>query len=239
MQQYYITNKIFENEPVVFNKEQTHHIVKVMRMKNNDRVYVVDSESKKYIVEIEVGEPTLGHIVEKVTTSSEMGIRIYLAQGLIKGERWDYFLQKACEFGATDIIPLVLKRNVVKVNEGYDKKIERFNKIAQEAGEQSKRDVLPIVHKPLTLKELVKLDSDVKLVAYECDAGSTALKEQLSKEMKSIIFVAGSEGGFDESEVQFLKENGYEVVGLGPRILRAESASIYFLSALSYEKGLV
>lgn len=239
MQQYYVNYNIDESQKVEFDKEQCHHLLKVLRMKSGDVVYVVDTDANKYVVELEVGDTVYGRIVKRHEATSEMGIRIYLAQGLIKGDRWDYFLQKACEFGATDIIPLVLKRNVVKVNDGIDKKIERFNKIAKEAAEQSKRDILPKVHKPMTLKELVKLDADCKLVAYENVAGSTALKDSLSKPIESIIFVAGSEGGFDSEEVAYLKENGYQVVGLGPRILRAESASLYFLSALSYEKGMI
>ena len=239
MQQYYVNYNIDENKEVIFDKEQAHHIMKVLRMKTSDVVYVVDSNANKFVVELEVNDNVIGHIIKRHDKSSEMGIRIYLAQGMIKGDRWDYFLQKACEFGATDIIPLVLKRNVVKVNDGIDKKLERFNKIAKEASEQSKRDILPVVHKPMTLKELVTLEADVKLVAYEDVAGSTALKDNLSKNINSIIFVAGSEGGFDSEEVIYLENHGYHIVGLGPRILRAESASLYFLSALSYEKGMI
>ena len=239
MQQYYVNYKIDETQLVEFDKEQSHHLLKVLRMKSGDTVYVVDTDANKYVVELEINESVYGRIIKRHELTSEMGIRIYLAQGLIKGDRWDYFLQKACEFGATDIIPLVLKRNVVKVNDGIEKKVDRFNKIAKEAAEQSKRDVLPKVHMPMTLKELVKLDADCKLVAYEDVAGSTALKDSLSKPMESVIFVAGAEGGFDIEEVEFLKEHGFHVVGLGPRILRAESASLYFLSSLSYEKGMI
>lgn len=239
MQQYYVNYSINTDMLVHFDDEQCHHIMKVLRMKSGDKVYAVDVNEMKYLVEVEITDTVIGHILEKKESSNEMGIRIYLAQGLIKGERWDYFLQKACEFGATDIIPLVLKRNVVKVNDGYEKKIERFNKIAKEAAEQSKRDILPVVHKPITLKELIGVDADMKIVAYENEAGSASLKDLLCQDIHSIIFVAGSEGGLAPEEVEFLEENGYHCVGLGPRILRAESASLYFLSALSYEKGMV
>ena len=240
MQQYYLKYIQNENDIVSFDEEQSHHIVKVMRMKNNDRVYVVDKDVKKFLVSIEImGNKAIGHVIEKIESKSEMGLKIYIAQGMIKGDRWDYFLQKSCEFGATDIIPLVLKRNVVKVTDGFEKKLERFNKIAQEASEQSKRDILPVVHQAMNLKELVKIEADLKLVAYEASNLDVSLKELIKSEFQSVLFVAGSEGGLDKEEVTFLQENGFHVVGLGPRILRAESASIYFLSSLSYEKGMI
>ncbi len=236
MQQYFL-DSVVENE-IIFNKEQKHHIQTVMRMKSGDEVYVVDKDMKKYKVTLAIDEDVHASSFEVVNKSSEMGIRIYLAQGMIKGDRWDYFLQKSAEFGATDIIPLILKRNVVKVNAGIDKKLVRFQKIVQEAAEQSKRDILPMVHQPMSIKDLKKIDADLKLVAYENRAGEATLKDLLKEDVHSVIFVAGAEGGFDESEIKELEAEGFHVIGLGPRILRAESASLYFLSCLSYERGM-
>ena len=95
MQQYYVNYNIDESQKVEFDKEQCHHLLKVLRMKSGDVVYVVDTDANKYVVELEVGDTVYGRIVKRHEATSEMGIRIYLAQGLIKGDRWDYFLQKA------------------------------------------------------------------------------------------------------------------------------------------------
>lgn len=236
MQQYFL-DSVVESE-ILFNKEQQHHMKTVMRMKSGDVVYAVSKDMTKYKVTLEINEDVKASSFERIPSVNEMGLRIYLAQGMIKGERWDYFLQKASEFGATDIIPLVLKRNVVKVNDGIDKKLVRFQKIVQEAAEQSKRDILPNVHMPMTIKELKELNADLKLVAYENRAGEATLKDLLKNDIQSIIFVAGAEGGFDPAEVKELEDAGFHVIGLGPRILRAESASLYFLSCLSYERGM-
>lgn len=237
MQQYYLDSKV-TSEIVKFNKEQEHHIRSVMRMRTKDEVYVVDSENEKYLVSLCVEDTLFGNVVSKMESHSEIGVKVGIAQGLIKGDRWDFFLQKSMEFGASDIIPLKLKRNVVKIDKDDDKKHQRWFKIMMEAAEQSKRDILPNLHRVSNLKELVSLDYDLKLIAYENEAGNKGLRELLSGEYKSVLLVVGAEGGLAPEEVDFLKEHGFISVGLGGRILRAESASLYFLSALSYEREL-
>ena len=237
MQQYYLDSKV-TSEIVKFNKEQEHHIRSVMRMRTKDEVYVVDSENEKYLVSLCVEDTLFGNVVSKLESHSEIGVKVAIAQGLIKGDRWDFFLQKSMEFGATEIIPLKLKRNVVKIEKNDDKKHQRWFKIMLEAAEQSKRDILPSLHRVSDLKELVSLDYDLKLIAYENEAGNKGLRDLLSGEYKSVLLVVGAEGGLAPEEVEFLKEHGFISVGLGGRILRAESASLYFLSALSYEREL-
>ena len=209
-----------------------------MRMRTKDEVYVVDSENEKYLVSLCVEDTLFGNVVSKLESHSEIGVKVAIAQGLIKGDRWDFFLQKSMEFGATEIIPLKLKRNVVKIEKNDDKKHQRWFKIMLEAAEQSKRDILPSLHRVSDLKELVSLDYDLKLIAYENEAGNKGLRDLLSGEYKSVLLVVGAEGGLAPEEVEFLKEHGFISVGLGGRILRAESASLYFLSALSYEREL-
>lgn len=237
MQQYYI-EAVLKQGIVEFTKEQVHHIRNVMRMHSEDQVYVVDLENHKYLVSLSVGEEVYGKVIQELNPHSEIGERIAIAQGLIKGDRWDYFLQKSIEFGATDIIPLKLKRNVVKVDKDDDKKHQRWSKIMMEAAEQSKRDIRPSLHKVCDIRELATMDYDLKLIAYENEAGNKGLQEFLTSSFQSVLLVVGAEGGLAPEEVSYLKEHGFHCVGLGGRILRAESASLYFLSALSYEKEL-
>ncbi|MBE6113925.1 MAG: 16S rRNA (uracil(1498)-N(3))-methyltransferase [Erysipelotrichaceae bacterium] len=237
MQQYYVDYTV-NSKTVVFNKEQQHHLCRVLRVKENDQVYVVDESNTKYLVSLHLEDTVYGEILESVPLQSELPVRTYIAQGLIKGDRWDYFIQKSVEFGASDIIPLQMKRNVVKVEKDNEKKLQRWSKIALEAAEQSKRDIRPQVHPVMNLKELVQLPCDLKLIAYEKETDSVELSTLLKGEYSSVLLVVGPEGGFDPQEVEYLVENGFKCVGLGRRILRAESASLYFLSALSYEKEL-
>lgn len=237
MQQYYVDMKIASSE-VEFTKEQQHHIRNVMRMQTSDEVYVVDSENQKYLVSLNVEKEVSGTVLRPIASRSEIGVRVGVAQGLIKGDRWDYFLQKSVEFGVSDIIPLSLKRNVVKIDKSDDKKHQRWSKIVLEAAEQSKRDIRPNLQRVSSLRELVHLDYDLKLIAYENEAGNKGLQEYLSSSFESVLLVVGAEGGLASEEVEYLEEHGFKRVGLGGRILRAESASLYFLSALSYEKEL-
>lgn len=239
MQQYFVKEQLKIGEIVHFDEEQNHHMVNVLRMKNDEKVFIVDNTSNKFLACLKIEDKTIYGIVEKkVENSVEIPNRIIIAQGLIKGDRWDYFIEKSVEFGVHDIIPLILRRNVVKVKDDINKKLERWNKIALSAAKQAKRDVIPTVHAPLTLEELVKLEIDYKLVAYEDLAGEKSLINTLDKiqDSQSIILVVGSEGGFEKNEVDYLITNGYSACGLGPRILRAEDAAIYFLSAVSIKR---
>lgn len=243
MQQYFIQEAITGTGLVRFEEDQVHHIQRVMRFHSGTKVLVVDGTHAKFIVELDIQAGYVaGRVVDTVSHSVELPCTVIVAQGMIKGERFDLFLQKAGELGAHRIIPLATRRTVVKItSDKEDKKRQRWQKIAIEAAEQACRNTYPVVDEVMTLRDLIQVQADHKLVAFEEEnRNATGLKTVYQKlqPKQTLLFVAGCEGGFDAEEIAFLQANGFIVCGLGPRILRAETAVQYALSALSYEVEL-
>ena len=248
MQRYFVKGNVSETtHSLQFSKNQVHQLKKVMRVRAGEKFEVVDDASQLAIVEVAELEPFEVKVVELLEQKVELPVSVTIAVGLSKGDKLDWIVQKATELGVSEIIPLSLTRNVVKwTGDKSAKKIERLQKIAEEASEQSHRLKVPRVTSVMTLKELANYTSDFeqKLIAYEESAkGGESL--QLVKSLQSlqenecVIFVFGPEGGIEEQEVELLEESGYLPCSLGPRILRAETAPLYALSAVSYQCELL
>ena len=156
-----------------------------------------------------------------------------------KGDKLDTVIQKCVELGAVKIVPVAMKRSVAVIKDS-DKKQKRMQRIAYEAAKQCGRAIVPEIGHVLSFKEAVAdaRGSDLKLVAYEAETESS-LKSTLTqnKDAKSIALFIGPEGGFDISEVNLAKENGFDIITLGPRILRTETAPLACISAIMYELG--
>ena len=236
MQQYFINQQIEKQEKIIFSTEQQHHIKRVLRMKNNDVVKIVDSRGMPYLVKLTIQDNVIGKVIETLDKKEEV-VKITLLQGMIKGERWDMLIQKACEFGVNKIVPVVSSRTVVKLNDKIEKKRDRYNKIAMEACEQSKRDHLVEVSAPIKFQNIEQYKSELNLIAYEdADIKGASLKKLLEHHpnAKTITVLIGSEGGFSKEEVAFALEKGYYCVSLGHRIFRAESAAWAMLQSLIF-----
>ena len=177
-------------------------------------------------------------MVREVRDCSQTSVELILAQGMIKGEKWDYLLQKSAELGVAEIIPFVSSRCVVKIkDEKSEKKIVRWNKILCEACEQCKRSTLVRLQPPCTFSQLSQIDADLRLIAYEdADCKSERLCEVLRAHPspKRVLMVVGSEGGFSADEVEALTATGFHRVSLGGRILRAETAAISLLNSIEF-----
>ena len=247
MQQYFYSDILHIGDFFQLNDDDLHHMINVMRLKNHDVIHVVDSEHHTYhcqLHSISDKEWKL-EVLEQVHFERELPVKVIVACGLSKNDKLDWIVQKATETGMMEFIPLVLRRDVVKWEpKKAQKRVERLQKIAKEAAQQSKREVIPYVHNLMTLQEMVEMiQTDHRWVMYEDTAKSGqhgALKKAFHsvRPTDTIIAVFGSEGGFDPSEIQYLGEQDYLSCSLGPRILRAETAPIYLLSALSYHLEL-
>lgn len=162
------------------------------------------------------------------------------------GDKLDLIVQKGTEMGATAFVPFTALRSIVKWTEQRaNKKIARLEKIAKEAAEQAHRQRIPTVSSLHSFHELLQVSElfDVKLVAYEevreSEGAETLVTTlQAIEHGETVLFVVGPEGGFASEEIEELKKNGFSVCGLGPRILRTETASLYFLAVVSYETEL-
>ena len=248
MQRYFVKGNVSETtHSLVFSKDQVHQLKKVMRVRAGEQFEVVDDSSQLAIVEVSELDPFEVKVVELLEQKVELPVSVTIAVGLSKGDKLDWIVQKATELGVSEIIPLSLTRNVVKwTGDKADKKIERLQKIAEEASEQSHRLKVPRVARVMTLKELANYTSDFeqKLIAYE-ESAKVGESLQLVKSLQSlqenerIIFVFGPEGGIEEQEVELLEQSGYLPCSLGPRILRAETAPLYALAAVSYQSELL
>lgn len=238
MQQYFINQQIQIDSLFSFDKEQAHHIKNVLRMKENEMVKVVDSLENPFYATITFQDKeVLGKCTEALVKKAET-VKITLIQGMIKKDKWDFLIQKACELGVHQIIPMISSRSVVKVEKQDHKKIERYNKIALEACEQCKRDSIAHVEEPISFKEIIHYKKSLNIVAYEdADHTSQSLKTllQSQRDVHEIVYVVGSEGGFSKDEVAYLVENGFHCVSLGSRILRAETAAISLINTTMYE----
>ena len=248
MQRYFV-NGPSENGRFYIEGEDYHHIVRVMRMKQGDQIICVSPKGESALCEIAeiTGEQAVADIVQWNVESSELPVHITIASGLPKGDKLELIIQKGTELGAFSFVPFVAARSVVKWDEKKSsKKVDRWQKISKEAAEQSHRSTIPNVASPIPFSELVKVAEgyDYKLIAYEEEAkqGETSVLSEVFNKMRqkeSLIIIFGPEGGLTEKEVAILQDNGFLSCGLGPRILRTETAPLYLLSAASYHFELM
>ncbi|QCJ43520.1 16S rRNA (uracil(1498)-N(3))-methyltransferase [Bacillus sp. S3] len=248
MQRYFV-NKHANDDRFFINNEDRHHIVKVMRMQMGDQIICVDPEGKQAICKLAeiTDESVVADVVQWKDEVSELPISITIASGLPKGDKLEWIIQKGTELGAHQFLPFAASRSVVKWDEKKAaKKIERWQKIAKEAAEQSHRAFMPEIISPMSFKAMLakSKDFDYKLAAFEEESrnGETSVFSSVLKKMKkghSLLLVFGPEGGLADEEVQLLRDHGFGLCGLGPRILRTETAPLYALAAISYHFELL
>lgn len=232
MQRYFSDKNldIFE-----LSSDDSYHIIKVMRNNIGDKVEVVIDKCL-YICEIiKISDLVTVRKMEEVECDSELPCYVTIAQSLVKEQKMDLILQKSCELGVSEIIPVNTTRSIVKLDKKETKKVERWNKILKEASEQSKRVVIPKVNGIMDIKDLCSLEYDIKILCTVNEL-SMSLKEVLEKDLNNlrILLVIGPEGGFTESEEKILIDNGFISTSFGRRVLRTETASLYALSIINY-----
>jgi 16S rRNA (uracil1498-N3)-methyltransferase len=248
MQRYFAAYYSQENRFRI-KGDDCRHIAKVMRMKEKDEILCVSEERKTALCSLTKisTDEVLADVIQWMEESVELPVDVTIVSGLPKGDKLEWIIQKGTELGAARFIPFTAARSVVKWDEKKaDKKVSRWEKIAKEAAEQSHRIVIPEVLPPISLRALIGLESqyDVKLIAYE-DRARQGDKSVLAHALQSLttgsrlLVVFGPEGGLTENEVRELEGSGFSACGLGPRILRTETAPLYLLSAVSYHLELL
>lgn len=249
MYKFFVPENQIEGNQVYITGTDVKHISKVLRLKINDKILVSEKNSAKtYIVNItDFSENTVtGNIIDEKEELVESNVNIDLYQGLPKADKMEYIIQKTTELGVKKVIPVEMERSVVKLDQkAAQKKIDRWNKIAEVAAKQSKRDIIPEVSHIIKIKDICKniQEYDIILLAYENENKKT-IKDELQKFKKEINkqtyinigIIIGPEGGFSEDEVQYLIDNTNSVcVSLGKRILRTETAALVIISDIIYE----
>ena len=245
MPKFFIDKTQIDGEIIKITGEDSHHISRSLRMAVGEKITLTDNEAIEYDCTLEhFGD---GYVLAKITeqrhSQSEPEIRVHLFQALPKGEKLDFIIQKSVECGVFDITPFESEHCIVKVKgDSEDRKTDRRNKIALEAAKQCGRSVLPEVLPTVSFERMLEMTSasDLSLFCYEGD-GTVPLGEVIGQNRAlisknaSISVVIGSEGGFSPAEAKLMKESGALMIGLGKRILRAETAAIMSLSCLVYE----
>ena len=231
--------KPFKQEMQITGQD-AHHILDVLRMGPGNLLQAVADDGVSFVAEIVAANTNTVTIAarEILRESHEPTVAISLLQGLAKGEKMEWIIQKAVEIGVTDIFPLAMDHSVVALeNAKAEKRVERWQKIAEAAAKQSKRDVIPAVHSVRKLPRVLQDETwDLLLVAYESE-NKISLKDVLQshKEAKRIGLVIGPEGGLSQEEVTAAREAGGIAVSLGRRILRTETAGLVAAAAILYE----
>ena len=241
MQNFFVYDSQVQGENIYIEGTDVNHIVHVLRMKVGEEVSVHDDVNRKYLCRIEklLEERVVLSIVEQQESDTELSCPIYLFQGLPKGDKMEWIIQKTVELGVYEVIPVAMKNCVVKLDDKKAKsKVTRWQAIAESAAKQSKRSLIPEVKMPMSYKEAVAYAKklDVKLVPYENEdgmAGTKAALEQIKKGESIAVFI-GPEGGFAPEEIEMVRDE-MQLISLGRRILRTETAGIAALAILGYQ----
>lgn len=214
------------------------HIARVLRMQVGDKVSLFNNQGGEFLSEITeiTKKKVMITPLEFNDRCCESPLRIHLGQGISRGDKMDFTIQKAVELGITEITPLFTTRCGVKLSgERLQKKHMQWQKIAISAAEQSGRNTITIIHPPIDITQWL---------AQPCDALKLTLHPRAQHNIKTlpepsqgIRFIVGPEGGFTDSEITKTSEQGFIDVRLGPRVLRTETAALTVLSALQLQFG--
>ncbi len=250
MPKFFVNNDQINDETIIILGEDINHIKNVLRLKKSDKITICNTyNSNNYLTEIVEIEKScvICKIIEQQESVSEPKIHIHVLQGLPKSEKMELIIEKCVELGVKEITPISMKRCVVQLDDkAKAKKVDRWQKISEIAAKQSGRDIIPKINNVIVLKKIYEIlkDYDIVLVTYENEKNNS-LKKELSKlkeeineddyEGLKIAILIGPEGGIEEQEIEFLKNNGAHIVTLGNRILRTETVALSVASVIMYE----
>ena len=256
MHRFYVPDTGIYDKKIQINGEDYNHIVNVLRLRVGDEITVSDGSARDYTCIIsEIGSKEEGFvaadIVESYDSKAELPVKVYLFQGVPKGDKFELIIQKMIELGVYSIVPVMMERTVVKLDEKKQaKKLSRYNLISESASKQSRRGIIPEVMPYMSMNDAAayaKENMDHIIVPYELAESISESRNILSdivsevresiknKETpKSIGIFIGPEGGFSEDEVEKLKSEKTNIITLGNRILRTETAGMMIMSVLGF-----
>ncbi|HYJ88612.1 MAG TPA: 16S rRNA (uracil(1498)-N(3))-methyltransferase [Pyrinomonadaceae bacterium] len=245
-----MTRRRFHAPPSAFNlhrgsvtlaTDEARYLREVLRLKVGDEVYVFDGEGKEFRSQIEESRrdtATLKVVEEVAPARPESPLELTLAVALLKGEKFDLVVQKATELGAARIVPVVTKLADVRLRDTSDatKRVARWQRIALEAAKQSGRAVVPDVLDPVGFESLVSETGSNRAIMFS-ERDGQPIAEALVELSTSLTALVGSEGGWTDQEITMARDNGWRIVTLGGRTLRAETAAITVVALLQHRFG--
>jgi 16S rRNA (uracil1498-N3)-methyltransferase len=222
--------------------DQAKHLLRVLRLRENDPVTLFDGAGRRYRAVINAadvaGNRVDGRIVEAIAVNAA-GPRLRLFQGLPRGAKFDYVLEKATELGAEEIIPFTSEKNLIKISELSPSKIDRWSRVVEAAAKQCNRSTLPAIHPAVDLPSLSPFLRDGTSFVFWEREQTASFRSALRKHSPPAVLnlIVGPEAGFTEKEVELLSSWGAIPVSLGPRVLRSETAPLVALALAAYETG--
>ena len=242
LHRFFIPPDWLEEALVTLRDEPARQIRTVLRMKPGQRIIVLDNSGTEREVEltaVKKGE-VQGQIIRQTPVHGEPEIYLTLYQGTLKGQKFEWVLQKGTELGVSRFAPTLCTRSITNKGEPFEKKRTRWERIIREAAEQSQRGKLPKLANATPLAQALEQARTTPLILmpWERAAGEPSLKTILSgQQVKQAAIFIGPEGGFTSAEAALAKAAGAHLVKLGPRILRAETAGLAICAALLYDLG--
>ena len=230
-----------KDDMAVIEGSDVNYLRNVMRLNIGDELSVMDSKSKEYNAKIRKmeGKKIVAELLAEKHPKSEPRMKVTIAQCIPKNPKMDLIIQKATELGVLQMIPVKAERSFVKLTkEKEESRLNRWQRIAKEAAEQSGRLIIPFVQPIKDFKELLMLRSDFDhcLMLWEMEKERSIKKFLMeNKHVGNLMVVIGPEGGFSHQEVEMAKNAGFETANIGSRIVRTETAAISVLSMIEYE----
>jgi 16S rRNA (uracil1498-N3)-methyltransferase len=246
---FYASPAELDGNRVRLSLDESHHLIRVLRLNRGDEVFVFDGYGREYQCRFDKVENQRAvlEIVEALSDEVESPLHLTLAQALAKGEKFDLVVQKATELGVSRIVPIASEHADLKLNrEQAEKKVERWQRISLEALKQCGRRRLVEISKPLTLtdflnasREQASRSESQSAVIYFNERGGLLIEEALDKlvDKGAVMALIGPEGGWSDEEIELLNERGCLALTLGRRVLRTETAAIVAATLLQHLLG--
>ena len=238
MRRIFLQEPSLTKGPVVIKDKKAHYLSVVLRSKTGDCLIVTDKKGKSYTAQIRSvsKREVTAEITGDFCINTESNLSIILLQGLLKGDKMDFVIQKTTELGVRVIIPLITEKSQVRAT----RKTPRWRNIAEDASRQSGRSIVPEIFEPLHFADIFTLpclNSGNRILFWERGGESlSSITDRLNRTRK-ISLLTGPEGGFSENEVTEASANGFLTATLGSRILRAETASIAAVALMQFSLG--
>jgi 16S rRNA (uracil1498-N3)-methyltransferase len=255
MRRFTIASERIREGRVAFDRDESHHLARVLRLRPGDTVIAADGAGHDFTVRLEdVGETVTGTVMGVARRDAESPLRITLVQSVPKGDKMEAIVRAATELGVARVVPVITARTIVTLEASrWRERARRWQRVAREAAKQCGRAFIPPVDVPRALAEFLAQDepAELRLCPWECAVPEgqgrgqalpfgTTLTQSLPPTLPQgarVLLLVGPEGGLARAEIDAVRTRGWRIVGVGPRILRAETAGPAIIAVLQSRFG--
>jgi 16S rRNA (uracil1498-N3)-methyltransferase len=240
---FHVRPEAVDGPRLTFDPEEARHMARVLRLRPGDVIVALDGTGREYTVRLETltSEAAVGTVLVETSPAHESPFAVTLAQGVPKGDKMEAIVRAATELGVARIVPVLTERTIVRLDPArWRARARRWQRVAKEAAKQCRRAVVPSVGVPRPLADFVGGEAGDGLRLCLWEAEPTGLADVVGAPqgpVASATLLVGPEGGFSRTEVDMARAHGFRPVGLGPRILRTETAGPAVLAILQARFG--